>query len=76
MKLKVLFRYRSNLAQYEAGTVIDVDLETAKFLDRDAPGCFEVFESEPEPETKELDQPPADKMIDQEKTGRGRPKTK
>jgi hypothetical protein len=75
MKLKVLLNYKSNVAQYVAGVVTaELDQKTAEFLLRDAPGCFEVFE--PEPEAKELDQPPADKMIDQEKTGRGRPKTK
>lgn len=75
MKLKVLLNYKSNVAQYVAGVVTaELDQKTTEFLLRDAPGCFEVFELEPE--AKELDQPPADKMIDQEKTGRGRPKTK
>jgi len=59
MKLKVVRRYASAQAVYEAGAVIDVDEDFGAWLQRDAPECFEPFA----PEVKEVAAPPKDKAV-------------
>lgn len=70
MKLYVVESYRNRNTEYPKGSVIEVSEEEGKFLLRDAPGCFSKRppkpEPEPEAEKKELDAPPADKMLDGE----------
>lgn len=61
MELKVLKLYINRTVVYAAGSVINVTPAEAAFLQRDAPGCFEVVpESTGE---KSVEAPPEDKMV-------------
>lgn len=61
--LYLLQEYISRGVQYKAGTTIEVDRDTALFLQRDAPGCFAPVERKLAPEVKEFVAPPVDKMV-------------
>lgn len=61
MKLIVYRRYSNGRDAYDAGQVIDVDADKARWLMRDSPGTFEECQ-EPVPE-KVIAAPPADKMV-------------
>lgn len=65
MKLHVLKPYQARGLAYSAGVVITVPEEEARFLLRDAPGCFAV-EGE-QPEVRAVETPPVDRMIKQSK---------
>jgi len=61
IRLKVISEYRAGALYYAAGSTIDAPVETALWLMRDAPGCFElIVEAQP---AKAFDGPPADKMV-------------
>lgn len=69
MKIRVLNHYRSRNIEYAVGQTIEVSESEGEHLLRDAPGCFKVLwgrveQQEPqEPEEKELENPPVDKVI-------------
>ncbi len=60
VKLNVLADYRSREIFYQKGITIEVTEVEWDFLQRDAPGCFEVWSA---PEPKAPDAPPVDKMV-------------
>jgi hypothetical protein len=59
MRLYVIEDYRSRDIFHPKGAVLEVSLGEAVFLTADAPGCF----SPQAPRDKEIDSPPADKMM-------------
>ena len=71
MKRYIVQRYyHSDYATYQAGDVIELDDDTAAWLNRDSPGVIaEVVPPEPEPvpepepETRIAAAPPADRMV-------------
>jgi hypothetical protein len=75
VKLYLLQEYISRGVHYKAGETIEVDRDTALFLQRDAPGCFAPvsvgmkLKIEADGEEKEatieksFDAPPAHKMV-------------
>ena len=60
VKLYLLQEYISRGVHYKAGETIEVDRDTALFLQRDAPGCFAPVNA---PEVKAVEAPPVDKMV-------------
>lgn len=63
VSLYLLQEYISRGVHYPAGTTIEVDLETALFLQRDAPGCFAPVNVPPAKEARAAEAPPVDKMV-------------
>ena len=67
VKLLVKGEYRSNVRDLRPGDTLETDAETATWLMNDSPGNFEIVEVEGEVpeamEEKEMEAPPADKMI-------------
>ena len=70
VELEVIEDYRAGKDRYRAGMTIKVSEQRAKFLTKDAPGCFQ----EPKPkrgrtakedgkETKEVKSPPKNKAV-------------
>jgi hypothetical protein len=61
VKLYLLQEYISRSVHYKAGETIEIDRETALFLQRDAPGCFAPVEWLNA--RKAVEAPPVDKMV-------------
>lgn len=57
VKLKVMADYQSSVGRYKKGATIEVGPAVADYLQRDAPGCFEVVRP------KAAKRPPVDKMV-------------
>jgi len=63
VKLKCLAGYNNKQFSFEAGQVFEVDDVTARWLQADSPGAFEVVVEPAEPEGKAMEAPPVDKMM-------------
>ena len=48
MKLRCISTYRAAGAAYDVGAVVECSEERGAWLQRDAPGCFELILDEPE----------------------------
>ena len=71
-------RYRSGLGQFAAGETVDLPEDFAAHINRDAPGTLKLTTDEPEAtdesdepeatdesEARQVDEPPADRMVRQ-----------
>ena len=63
IKLKIVSRYSNGREVYLPGQVIEVEDVHARWLQADAPGCFEVWTEPKKPQTRRVRKPPVDKAI-------------
>lgn len=58
MQYRVMHRYRSAFYGLEAGAIVDLDEETAAFLNRDSPGVLQ-----PVTATRDVQEAPATRQV-------------
>jgi hypothetical protein len=55
--------YKSHVAEYQAGLVVELDGVTADWFNRDSPGVLKlIVDAPPEPE-RVVETPPQDRMV-------------
>lgn len=70
---RLRWAYRSDHGSWAAGEDVELDAETASFLQRDSPGILESLDAPSlgEPETESLDAPPAHRQVTRAPRKRG-----
>lgn len=72
-KYQFQWRYASGIARGAQGEVIECDDDFAAMLNVDSPGVLVPLPDEPEPETREITEPPADRQVKTSATRKAKP---